>query len=119
MLRGLLLIIVFLLCAWIMRIFVRLVDRFIARSILPEDCREYDKLEKSEVRKLSEEEFRVYEGAPDAEQCLLENTMPSTDFFHRLLDKIRRKSKVRHNSSENTVQIGTARPTQIRIRHYE
>ncbi len=36
-----------------------------------------------------------------------------------LLDKFRKNSNVRHDKDANTIEIGTARPTQIRIHHYE
>ena len=37
----------------------------------------------------------------------------------RLLDKLRLRSKVKDKYRGTVVEIGTARPTQIRIRHYE
>ena len=40
--REWLLIPLFLLCAWIMRIFVKLVDRFVARDIIPEEYVRYE-----------------------------------------------------------------------------
>ena len=117
--RELLLIPLFLLCAWIMRIFVKLVDRFVARDIIPEEYVRYESSKEMETQVLNEEQHTAGTGAVDAEKCILENTMPSTGSLGTVLDKFRRKSKVMHNSSMNTVQIGTARPTEIRFHHYE
>jgi len=115
--RELLLIPLFLLCAWIMRIFVKMVDRFVAHDIIPEEYVRYQSSKEEPV--LSEEQHTAGTGAADAEKCILENTMPSTGSLGTVLDKLRRKSKVMHESSMNTVQIGTARPTEIRFHHYE
>lgn len=117
--RELLLIPLFLLGAWIMRIFVKVVDRFVMHDIIPEEYVRYESSKEAEEQVLSEEQHTAGAGAMDAEKCILENTMPSTGSLGTVLDKFRRKSKVMHNSSVNTVQIGTARPTEIRFHHYE
>ena len=117
--RELLLIPLFLLGAWIMRIFVKVVDRFVMRDIIPEEYVRYESSKEAEEQVLSEEQHTAGAGAMDAEKCILENTMPSTGSLGTVLDKLRRKSKVMHESSMNTVQIGTARPTEIRFHHYE
>ena len=103
MFREFLLILVFVLCAWIMRMFVKLVDYFIENVLIPDPSRE-----------------NVVKETCGGENCGKERSAaPHGLRMRRLLDKIRRRSKVMHNRSTDSVKIGTARPTQIRIRHYE
>ncbi len=161
-----LLIPVFLLCALVMRIFVKLVDRFIADMIIPQDevkdARNMVKHTASEAghkshrakktvpvpaeksRKGSPVNGRAHntaastyarDGAALADNAQWtrgntaevfesaanneENLAISTLTFSGLLDKFRERSNVGRDENANTIEIGTARPTQIRIKHYE
>ena len=112
------LVFLFFMCAGIMALFVKAVDRFIAHTVIPEPGMEafWDSVKKTSA-------------APDgsAEKKKTRKTglfvpvkgMHIGSFFTMMLDKWRGKSKVMHSSGGYTVQIGSAHPTQIRIHHHE
>ncbi len=142
-----LLIPVFILCALIMKLFVRVVDFFIAHNVIPEDVTESAKAMGESVRILSGNDcskgVRVSimaenEGSTvrstdlNTDGSLKENAAsdaadhsqeheitPEKLSFSELLDKFRKKRNVRNDQNEAVIEIGTARPMQIRIHNNE
>ena len=101
MMRDVLLVLAFLLGAGIMRVFVRIADHFIEHVVLPDDA---------DIKCQMENEIKSTEDAPKEH---------APGRIKRLLDKLRLRSKVKDKYRGTVVEIGTASPTQIRIRHYE
>ena len=101
MMRDVLLVLAFLFGAGIMRVFVRIADHFIEHVVLPEDA---------DIKCQMENEMKSVENAPKKH---------TPGRIKSLLDKLRLRSKVKDKYRGTVVEIGTARPTQIRIRHYE
>ena len=101
MMRDVLLFLAFLLGAGIMRVFVGIADYFIEHVVLPDDA---------DIKCQMENEMKSVENAPKKHTPVQ---------MKRLLDKLRLRSKVKDKYRGTVVEIGTARPTQIRIRHYE
>ncbi len=128
-----LLILVFLMCAGIMKWFVKAVDKFIRYEVIPEEQKE--EIAEMQVKKCTAEEseaalsdkavsaysedktdmtVREEEGMPIEEAAGI-----PVDAAKGLLDKLHQKSNVMHEKQGNTVEIGSALPTQIRISNYE
>ncbi len=125
-----LLIPVFLLCALIMKIFIKAVDRFIADVIIPENgirevqkedqkAEEYKKSERKTHKQSSTATIGKASIAAEKESDTTENDAFNTLTFSALLDKFRQRSNVGHDKDANTIEIGTARPMEVRIKHYE
>ncbi len=125
-----LLIPVFLLCALIMKIFIKAVDRFIADVIIPENgirevskeeqkTEESKKAERKTYKKSSTATMGKASIATETESDVPENAAFNALTFSGLLDKFRQRSNVGHDKDANTIEIGTARPMEVRIKHYE
>ena len=116
--RELMLILLFFVCAGIMALFVKVVDHFIAHTVIPEPGSGITAAEAEELR-IAADRSGEKRWIPGTKRPAFGKGISVRAFFEMLLDKLRGKSKVVHSSKGYTVQIGTAHPTQVRIHRYE
>ena len=112
----LMLILLFFVCAGIMKLFVNVVDYFIVHTIIPEPGSEMSKAAEEET---AAEKYGAKRRIRTAKRPAFRKGISAWAFCEMLLDKLTGKSKVMSSSKGYTVQIGTAHQTQVRIRHYE
>ena len=101
-----LLVPVFLLCALIMKYFIKAVDSFILHTIIPEETIDASK-------QCSEESAQI--NAPEPGR----NGRWRKLSLNQIADRLHRERRARQGGDVSVIEIGTARPTQIRIRRYE
>ena len=96
----------FILCALIMKFFVKMVDSFITHIIMTEET--------AQLRESCSEGSMEID---TAEQINDEKLKTLT--ISQMVDKLRLARRTMQDEEVSNIEIGTARPTQIRIRRYE
>lgn len=96
----------FILCALIMKFFVKMVDSFITHIIMTEET--------AQLKENCSEEIMETSPAEQINDMKLKRLTIS-----QMIDKLRLARRTMQDAEVSNIEIGTARPTQIRIRRYE